>query len=125
VKEEKKKDLRERTRAFAVIVDEAHSSQSGETTKSLKSVLSAKTLEEAEQEEKEAFSPEEELDNAVLDADLFENEDKFMLHLAQVVRNALGDRASTCVDPRIHEIQDKKICLVGCKRSPIYGLDYS
>ncbi len=33
---------------FAVIVDEAHSSQSGESTKSLKSVLAAGSLEEAE-----------------------------------------------------------------------------
>jgi hypothetical protein len=53
-----------------------------------------------------------------IDEDRFENEDKFMLHLAQVVRNALGARASTCIDPRIHEIKDKKICLIGCRRSP-------
>jgi type I restriction enzyme R subunit len=53
---------------FAVIVDEAHSSQSGETTKGLKSVLSVKTLEEAEQEEKEALSPEEELNDIVLES---------------------------------------------------------
>jgi hypothetical protein len=53
-----------------------------------------------------------------LEHDHFDNEDKFMLHLAQVVRNALGDRSSTCIDPRIHEIQGKKICLVGCRRSP-------
>ncbi|RPJ03653.1 MAG: hypothetical protein EHM28_14955, partial [Spirochaetaceae bacterium] len=53
-----------------------------------------------------------------LEPDRFENEDKFMLHLAQMVRNALGDRASTCIDPRIHEIQGRKICLVGCRRSP-------
>ncbi len=36
---------------FAVIVDEAHSSQSGESTKSLKAVLSAGSLEEAEGED--------------------------------------------------------------------------
>jgi type I restriction enzyme R subunit len=33
---------------FAVIVDEAHSSQSGESTKSLKAVLASRSLEEAE-----------------------------------------------------------------------------
>jgi type I restriction enzyme, R subunit len=33
---------------FAVIIDEAHSSQSGESTKSLKQVLAAKSLDEAE-----------------------------------------------------------------------------
>ena len=36
---------------FALIIDEAHSSQSGETTKDLKKVLSARTLEEAAREE--------------------------------------------------------------------------
>ena len=36
---------------FAVIVDEAHSSQSGESTKSLKAVLASGSLEEAEREE--------------------------------------------------------------------------
>jgi len=38
-------------RKFAVIVDEAHSSQGGETSKKMKEVLAAKTLEEAEQED--------------------------------------------------------------------------
>ena len=42
---------------FAVIVDEAHSSQSGESTKSLKSVLAAGSLEEAEKEEAGAGDP--------------------------------------------------------------------
>lgn len=35
-------------RKYAVIIDEAHSSQGGEATKKMKEVLSAKTLEEAE-----------------------------------------------------------------------------
>ena len=51
---------------FALIVDEAHSSQSGEGTKGLKSVLSAGSLEKAEVEEAGAATPEEELDNTVL-----------------------------------------------------------
>lgn len=38
-------------RKYAVIVDEAHSSQGGEASKKMKEVLSAKTLEEAELEE--------------------------------------------------------------------------
>jgi len=38
---------------FAVIIDEAHSSQSGETTKGWKSVLSVKSLENEENEEEE------------------------------------------------------------------------
>ena len=52
---------------FAVIVDEAHSSQSGESTKSLKAVLAAGSLEDAEREEAGAPTPEEELDDRVLD----------------------------------------------------------
>src|SRR6185295_8727867 len=51
---------------FAVIVDEAHSSQSGESTKSLKAVLASGSLEEAESEEAGAATPEEELENTVL-----------------------------------------------------------
>ncbi len=51
---------------FAVIIDEAHSSQSGESSKSLKAVLKARTLAEAEAEEAAAASPAEELDDAVL-----------------------------------------------------------
>ncbi|MCR4402783.1 MAG: type I restriction endonuclease [Firmicutes bacterium] len=51
---------------FAVIVDEAHSSQSGESTKSLKAVLASVSLEEAEHEEAQAATPEEELERAIL-----------------------------------------------------------
>ena len=51
---------------FAVIVDEAHSSQSGESTKSLKEVLASVSLEEAEREEEGAKTPEEELENTIL-----------------------------------------------------------
>jgi type I restriction enzyme R subunit len=53
-------------RRFAVIVDEAHSSQSGESTKSLKTVLAAGSLDAAEAEEVGAATPEEELESAVL-----------------------------------------------------------
>ena len=53
-------------RRFALIVDEAHSSQSGEGTTGLKSVLAARSLEEAESEETGAQTPEEELDDTVL-----------------------------------------------------------
>lgn len=42
------------SRKYAVIIDEAHSSQGGEATKKMKEVLSAKTLEEAEAEELES-----------------------------------------------------------------------
>ena len=52
---------------FALIVDEAHSSQSGEGTQGPKDVLAAPTLEEAEAEDADAPTPEEEdLDNPAL-----------------------------------------------------------
>jgi hypothetical protein len=41
-----------------------------------------------------------------------------MRHLAQVVRNGLGDRASTCIDPKTQIVQGKTVCLVSCQRSP-------
>ena len=53
-------------RRFALIIDEAHSSQSGESAKGLKSVLAARSLDEAESDETEAQTPEEELDDVVL-----------------------------------------------------------
>ncbi len=50
--------------------------------------------------------------------DAFENEDKFMLHLGHVVGSGLGDRAGTCVDPKMQVVEGKTICLVSCQRSP-------
>ena len=47
-----------------------------------------------------------------------EADDKFMLHLAQVVRNGLGDRAGTCIDPKTQIVEGKALCLVSCQRSP-------
>ena len=53
-----------------------------------------------------------------IEEDQFESSDKFMLHLAQSVRNGLGDRASTCIDPRVQKLNGKSVCLVACQRSP-------
>jgi len=50
--------------------------------------------------------------------DQLESDDKFMRHLAQAVRNGLGDRASTCIDPKTQIVDGKTICLVTCQRSP-------
>jgi type I restriction enzyme R subunit len=50
---------------FAVIIDEAHSSQSGESTKSMKKVLLASSLEEAE--ELEALAEEEDIEDQIID----------------------------------------------------------
>jgi type I restriction enzyme R subunit len=54
-------------RHFAIIVDEAHSSQSGEASKSLKSVLRVQSLEEAEQLESEETLTGEDLINQSLE----------------------------------------------------------
>ena len=53
-----------------------------------------------------------------IEHDRLESDDKFMRHLAQVVRNGLGDRASTCVDPKTQIVEGKTVCLVSCQRSP-------
>jgi len=53
-----------------------------------------------------------------IERDRLENDDKFMRHLAQVVRNGLGDRAGTCIDPKCQIVQDKTVCVVSCQRSP-------
>ena len=51
-------------------------------------------------------------------ADQFESDEKFMLHLSQVVRIGLGDRAGTAIDPKMQLVQGQTVCLVSCQRSP-------
>jgi hypothetical protein len=53
-----------------------------------------------------------------IERDQLENDDKFMRHLMQVVRNGLGDRAATCIDPRTQIVSGKTVCVVSCQRSP-------
>ncbi len=53
-----------------------------------------------------------------IERDRLESDDKFMRHLAQVVRNGLGDRAGTCIDPKTQIVQGKTVCVVSCQRSP-------
>lgn len=53
-----------------------------------------------------------------IEADQFENEDKFLLHLSHVIGAALGDRAGTLVDAKMEIVNGKTICLVSCRRSP-------
>jgi type I restriction enzyme R subunit len=53
-----------------------------------------------------------------IEKDQIESDDKFMRHLAQVVRNGLGDRAGTCIDPKTQIVQGKTVCVVSCQRSP-------
>ena len=53
-----------------------------------------------------------------IDHDRLENDDKFMRHLTQAVRNGLGDLAGTCIDPKTQIVDGKTVCLVSCQRSP-------
>jgi predicted HTH transcriptional regulator len=53
-----------------------------------------------------------------IEQDQLENDDKFMLHVSQVVRNGLGDRAGTCIDPKTQIVDGKTVCVVSCQRSP-------
>jgi hypothetical protein len=53
-----------------------------------------------------------------VELDQLETDDKYMLHLAQVVRNGMGDRAGTCIDPKMQTVQGKTVCVVSCQRSP-------
>ena len=53
-----------------------------------------------------------------IDHDRLETDDKFMRHLAQAVRNGLGDPAGTCIDPKTQIVEGKTVCLVSCQRSP-------
>jgi len=41
-----------------------------------------------------------------------------MRHLAQAVRNGLGDRAGTCIDSKTQFVQGKTVGAVSCQRSP-------
>jgi predicted HTH transcriptional regulator len=53
-----------------------------------------------------------------IERDQLENDDKFMRHLAQVVRNGLGDRAGTRIDPKTQIVEGRTVCVVSCERSP-------
>ncbi len=53
-----------------------------------------------------------------IEKDRLNNDDKFMLHLSQLVRNALGDRAGTCIDPKTQILDGGTVCVVSCQRSP-------
>jgi hypothetical protein len=53
-----------------------------------------------------------------IEHDKLESDDKLMRHLVQVVRNGLGDRAGTYIDPRCQVIQGRTACIVACQGSP-------
>lgn len=52
-----------------------------------------------------------------IEVDGFENEDKFRLHLSQVIENALGPIAMSHVNPHIEVVDGKEVCVVTCDRA--------
>ena len=52
-----------------------------------------------------------------VEGDQRESDDKFTRHLAEVVRDGLGDRAGTRVDATTQIVQGKTVCVVSCQRS--------
>jgi type I restriction enzyme R subunit len=50
--------------------------------------------------------------------DGFPNPDKFLLHLAHVVKSALGQAAAARINPKIWTLGDRAICRVECPPSP-------
>jgi type I restriction enzyme, R subunit len=53
-----------------------------------------------------------------IERDQLDNDDKFMRHLAQVVRNGMGDRAGIYIDPKTQILKGRTVCAVSCQRSP-------
>ena len=53
-----------------------------------------------------------------IERDQLESDAKFIRHVAQVVRNGLGDRAGTCIDPKTQVVDGKTVCVASCHRSP-------
>ena len=49
--------------------------------------------------------------------DQLENDDKFFLHLAQVVENALGPVAASHINSRVDVVDGKQVCVVSCDRA--------
>jgi hypothetical protein len=41
-----------------------------------------------------------------------------MLHLAQAVRSALGDRSGTYIDPKTQIVHGRTVRVVSCRHSP-------
>ncbi|OBI92880.1 hypothetical protein A5661_24935 [Mycobacterium asiaticum] len=61
--------------------------------------------------------------NAVgIEMDKFENEDKYLLHLMNSIKAAMGNNVAALVRPELDVFQGKRICVVHCQKShePVY-----
>lgn len=52
-----------------------------------------------------------------IEPDGFPNNDKFMLHLNNVIQQSMGQTAATYVNPQTHELDGKTICRVACEKN--------
>jgi hypothetical protein len=62
-----------------------------------------------------------------VEADKFENDDKMLLHLDNLIKERLGPQNSLNIQPRFDDYQDKKVLVVECKpgKAPVFVKDGS
>lgn len=62
-----------------------------------------------------------------VEADKFENDDKMLLHLDNLVKERIGAQHSLHIQPRFDDYQDKKVLVVECKpgKAPVFVKDGS
>jgi type I restriction enzyme R subunit len=103
-------------RRYAVIIDEAHSSQGGEASNKMKAVLAAQSLEEAEQQEAADYDPEDEIRKVVEQSCAARGKHKnlsfFCLHRYPEIQNLGGlrpagqPRQAATLSPLFHAAGD-------------------
>jgi len=52
-----------------------------------------------------------------IEQDQFPNDDKFLLHLFNVIKSSIGDYTASLIDTDIYKTEEKSVCLVNCKKS--------
>jgi hypothetical protein len=57
-----------------------------------------------------------------IEADKFENDDKILLHLDNLIKERIGPQHSLNIQPRFDDYQDKKVLVVECKpgKAPVF-----
>jgi hypothetical protein len=62
-----------------------------------------------------------------VEADKFENDDKMLLHLDNMIKERIGAQHALHIQPRFDDYQDKKVLVVECKpgKSPVFVKDGS
>ena len=60
-----------------------------------------------------------------LEVDGFENEDRLLLHLANLIRDRMGGQYHTYLDTHFSEYEEQRILAIGCNKSsaPVYVKD--